>query len=91
MEADDSKRNQRGVICTLVKRPDGQVRLVMDDASSSTSTAPQCWQSDRLFTWQTFPEHEFLTIELSEKELSEIGLALVARLAVFENGAKQRR
>lgn len=89
MEVDDSKRNQCGVICTLVKRPDGRVRLVMDDASSPTNTTPQTWQSERLYTWQTFPEDEFLGVQLSEEDLSEIGLALVARLAAFEKGRKR--
>jgi hypothetical protein len=38
-----------------------------------------------------FPESEFLEVELTEAQLSEIGLALVSRLAVFEQSKRKRQ
>lgn len=89
METDDFKRNSNGVVCTLVLNDHGRARLVMDDAKSSTNTAPQSWRGDVLYTWMDFSEEEFLPGDLSDSQLREIGYALVLRLAMFEN-AKRR-
>lgn len=90
METDDSKRNSRGVVCTLVINDEGRARLVMDDAESSTAVAPQTWRGTTLFTWMDFREDEFLPVDLSEAQLAEIGLSVVARLAAFENNKRKK-
>jgi len=84
METDDSKRNRSGVVCTLVLNDEGRARLVMDDAESSTDTAPQSWRGTTLYTWMDFTETELLPGDLSDAQLREIGFALVLRLAALE-------
>ena len=84
METDDLKRNDRGVVCTLVLNDQGRARLVMDDAKSSTDTAPQSWIGTTLYTWMDFTEATFVGSDFSDQQLREIGFALVARLAAFE-------
>jgi hypothetical protein len=72
-------------VCSLVEQPDGSVRLVMDDAVSTSSSFPQVWQAESLFTWQSFSRTEFLDTQLSDKELIDIGLNVAARLAAYAN------
>jgi hypothetical protein len=87
-------RGTFGVVCCIVEQPDAKVRLVFDDASSPTSNFPQTWQAETLFTWKDYPEESFLQIDLSEEELAEIGMNLVARLCALRaqrKRAAQRR
>jgi hypothetical protein len=79
------KRGKRAVVCSVVMQPDGNVRLVMDDAVSSTDEFPQSWRSTVLFTLKDYPA-EFLDSQLSEEQLADIGLSLVARLAAPMGG-----
>lgn len=83
MRHDDLKRGKLAVICSIVNQPDGKVRLVMDDAASSTAEFPQSWRSTVLFTFNDYPAHDFLEPRLSEEQLADIGLAIVVRLAAL--------
>jgi hypothetical protein len=85
MKQDDLKRGKRAVVCSIVMQADGKVRLVMDDAASSTDEFPQSWRSDVLFTFNDYQAQEFLNSELSEKQLADIGLNIVLRLAALMN------
>jgi hypothetical protein len=61
----------------------GEVRLILDDVCSETDSWPQSWQSHCPFTRYDFPSEDFLACRLSEKQLAEIGLNLVARLSAL--------
>jgi hypothetical protein len=51
METDDFKRNSIGVVSTLVLEDQDRAGLVINDAKSSTNTAPQSWRGDVLWTF----------------------------------------
>jgi hypothetical protein len=76
-------RGNFGVVCSLVEQPDGKIRLVLDDASSPASRFPQAWQTLTPFTSKDYGESEFLGVALSEEELADIGMNLVARLSAL--------
>ena len=79
-----------GMVCWLEERPDGQVRLVMDDVDRS-SADPMSWKKKVLFTWRDYDASVFLQSELSEQELADIGLQVVTRLAALAQGASRGR
>jgi len=72
-------KKRMGVLATL--QPKGQkVRFVLEDAASTSSAA---WTSERLFTHVEFDASAFNSGQLSEKELADIGLNVVTRLAAL--------
>ena len=42
---------------------------------------PEVWEETVLFTFHDFEHEAFLNLKLKERELANIGLAIVARLA----------
>lgn len=90
MPKDQPPFNQ-GVVCRIEGRPDGRVRLVMDDVDHDSSAGPGTWKTRVLFTWREYDEGLFLESELSESELSDVGLSVVSRLAAFVRVERNRR
>jgi hypothetical protein len=79
---------QVGVVCYLREQGEGKIRLVMDDALAS-SASQEMWEITRLFTWRDFDRAAFFETEFSERELADIGLALVTRLAGLTTSQKR--
>jgi hypothetical protein len=88
---DDLRRGSLGVIAALVRGSDGRLRLVFDDASSDSDTYPQEWQVRNLYTYKDFDAEQVLNIALTEHELADIGLSLVARLVAFDAISKKKQ
>ena len=84
MSQDEQRRAEHGVVACMVPTPDGGYRLVLDDVSSSSADYPQVWNVTRLFTYKDFDGTRLIDTNLSEEELADIGLSLVARLVAFE-------
>jgi hypothetical protein len=85
--SEDRRRERlraRSICCDLLdcEGDDGVVRFIMGDATPLQSDA-QSWKADALFTWHEYPVRNFLDTSLSRKELADIGLSLVARLAAL--------
>jgi hypothetical protein len=87
-DQDNADRDESGVICYLREQGEGKIRLVLDDAFTSTASQ-QVWEIKRLFTWRDFDQAAFFSTEFSERDLADIGLALVTRLAALAAGRKR--
>ena len=82
-----------GVVCSLVGAPAGKRVLVMDDVISSTARFPQIWKATFSYTRKDVGRRDRVAPALAEKQLAEIGLALVQRLeaAVPDKPRRSRR
>jgi hypothetical protein len=85
-----SKKSERGTAgVTVCAVTDGaSVRLVFDDVRAATASYPQTWQAHCFFTETTVDRLTFEQCQFTERQLSDIGLAIVTRLAAF---AKNKR
>lgn len=75
-----SQSEARFVICKLVSTDNDRVRLVLEDARATTSGG---FETTRLYTEREFETEEFMGVELSDEQLADIGLAIVARLVAL--------
>lgn len=91
MDPKDDALSDRGIACWLEAQPDGQVRLVMDDVERRDPSTPATWRTKILFTWRDYDKALFLESALSERELSDIGLNVVSRLAALSQRAAKNR
>lgn len=76
-EPDDGARGARGVVASLVKRSDGTVRLVLDDARRREDGS---WEPRGIFTSRDYPAAPLLDLQVDPRELEAVGFSLVARL-----------
>jgi hypothetical protein len=89
LEPEYKPRAHYGVVCCLQLLESGEVRLILDDVCSKTDFWPQVWQSHCPFTQHDFAGKEFLACGLSEEQLAQIGLNLVARLSALTTNKQQ--
>jgi hypothetical protein len=80
---DGSQRGRVGIVCSVVRGSNGTIRLVMDDAASQSSSFPQQWQVETLFTCHDYDAASLLNVELTEQQLADIGLSLISRLSAL--------
>ena len=83
MTIDDRRRNSSGVVACAVALEGGRVRLCFDDVKVQSPNWPMAWQTDTLFTWLECDAEAFAKTEFTERQLADIGLTLVARLAAL--------
>ena len=83
LEPQYKPRSYYGVVCCLRLLETGEVRLILDDVCSKTDHWPQEWQSHWPFAQKDFDSKKFLGCDLSEEQLADIGLNLVARLSAL--------
>jgi hypothetical protein len=84
---DDGQRGLAGVVATLVSRPRNGSRLLLDDVKRSR----RGWRTVRLYTWKELPSGALRATEFTQKELADIGLALLVRLVSLESRAQRSR
>jgi len=77
---DDQERGSTGIVASLVVRPRGRVRVVFDDVERSGSS----WRTLRLYTLKEMSSRAFRELKVNEKQLAEVGFALLVRLAAVE-------
>src|SRR6266571_3992165 len=76
-----TKLVRNGVAASLSVRPRGRVRIVLDDIRESGAG----WRVTRLYTWKDVRARDLKEMSISERDLANLGLAVVARLrAVWE-------
>ena len=83
MEVDDQRRGGGGVVCSLRELGEGRIRLVLDDVKNEGGSAQGPWKHHVLFTFKDFNVEEIVNLQLSERELSEFGFHILARLAAL--------
>jgi hypothetical protein len=80
MNADDGIRARRGVVACVRELADGRVGLIFDDVEADSAVRPTTWQPIAFFTSTQLDAAKLKNLELSEKQLAEIGFNLLARL-----------
>ena len=83
MPTDDRRRSNLGVVACAVALDGDRVRLCFDDVKSKSSQWPHDWQTEVLYTWLECDSTDFANTQFSERQLADIGLTLVARLAAL--------
>jgi hypothetical protein len=67
------------VLCGLAERPDGGLRLVLNDVESASEARE--WRHRTLFTFKDYAPGELPDLAaLSEEELANFGYSVLARL-----------
>ena len=80
---DDRVRGAEGVVVCVVELGDGRIRIVFDDVAVQTSKWPYAWTTEELFTWLECDTATFANASFSERQLADLGLTLVGRLAAI--------
>jgi len=83
MPTDDRRRSGLGVVACAVALDDGRIRLCFDDVKAHSPQWPLKWQTESLYTWLECDAEVFTNTKFSERQLADIGLTLVARLAAI--------
>jgi hypothetical protein len=83
MPTDDRRRSNLGVVACAVGLEGGRVRICFDDVQCKAPQWPHDWQTEVLYTWLECDAEDFAKTQFSERQLADIGLTLVARLAAL--------
>jgi len=89
MECDDKIRSKMGLAVCLRDMGNGNSRIFIDDVKADKEENPINWKHDYFFTYT--PElinEEIDNMQLSDKQLQEIGEAVVARLLALNGRVK---
>ena len=71
-----------GVVAHLKHGDKGELLLVMDDVVLALES-PERWEKVRLFTEKEMSEHQFMAMGLTDGQLADVGMMLVARLSAM--------
>lgn len=71
-----SKSVRVGVVASLAVRPRGRIRIVLDDVKKSSAG----WRTIHLYTWKDLLARDLEEMSVSERDLANLGLAVLARL-----------
>ncbi|HYD40083.1 MAG TPA: hypothetical protein VEB43_04585 [Anaeromyxobacter sp.] len=74
----DGSRGRIGVLASLVRRPDGKLRLVLEDAQS---VGEGLWAPRTHFTYRDYPADALMDTDIDRAEFESIGISLLSRLA----------
>ena len=83
METDDGTRGTSGVVLSLVEGQQGELRLVLDDVQNESGSGCGPWRHHTLFTFKSYSQESIGHLDLSEKELADIGFQVLARLGAL--------
>ena len=80
MHRGDEARGDIGLVASLVPRPDGTLRLVLDDVVIAPSTGMTLWRVRGSYTFVDWPRDAVANMKLSPRDYRILGENLVARL-----------
>jgi len=80
MKRGDEARSEIGVVASLVPRPDGTLRLVLDDVVIAPSTGMTLWRVRGSYTFIDWPRDVVANMKLSPRDYQRLGEILLARL-----------
>jgi hypothetical protein len=81
-------KEQAAIVVWIADVGDEFISLVFDDLQCIDEQAPARWRTQAPYTWHEYDKTQLLDMKLSERQLADIGLALVARLAAFRSLVK---
>lgn len=76
----DSRYGSRGLVASLHTLPDGRIRVRLDDAQFEGAADTPHWLPVQLFTYRDIDAAKLGAMTVSEQELADIGLNVLARL-----------
>ena len=89
METDDGTRGTSGIVLSLVEGKPGELRLVIDDVRNESGSGCGPWRHHTLFTFKSYSQENIGNLNISEKELADIGFQVLVRLgALLEHPIK---
>jgi hypothetical protein len=74
---DDGQRGQHAVVVSVTEVEGGAFRIFIDDVKSADGGN---WKKRSFMTCSDLTANEFLNASLSERDLADLGFAVVARL-----------
>ncbi|GGA29497.1 hypothetical protein [Dyella nitratireducens] len=80
MDSSNNERGARAVACSVLKLPNGKLRVVLDDVANQAPDNPGLWQHDVFVTFKDYEPSELSALELSEDEFAAFGHYVLARL-----------
>jgi hypothetical protein len=80
MKRGDEARSDIGVVASLVPRPDGTLRLVLDDVVIAPSTGMTLWRVRGSYTFVDWPRDVLANTKLSPRDYQRLGESLLTRL-----------
>jgi hypothetical protein len=80
MDSSDKERGERGVACSLLRLPNGRLRVVLDDVRNLAPGESGPWQHEFFVTFKDYEQAELSSLDLSEDELAAFGHYVLARL-----------
>jgi hypothetical protein len=87
MKRGDEARGDIGVVASLIPRPDGSLRLVLDDVVIAPSTGMTLWRVRGSYTFIDGPRDMVASMKLSPKDYQILGENLLARLLARRSAA----
>ena len=89
MEYDDKIRSKDGMAICLRDMGNGKSRIFMDDVKADSEENPIKWSHDYFYTFTPeFDNSEIDKMNLTDKQLQDIGSAVVARLLALNGRVK---
>jgi hypothetical protein len=88
-EPENKERAKYGVVATIHITEDHRLRLALDDVCSDSDRWPQVWHSHWPFTEKDYDPDAFFKGTLSQADLAQIGLIIIARLSALTNNPQQ--
>jgi hypothetical protein len=79
-------KKKRAVKVSLEKAESGVIRISLDDIVQSTDGAS--WIKDILYSSKEYDSEVFENLEFDDKELSDFGYSIIARLYAFYKGGE---
>lgn len=80
MDNGDKERGERGVACSLLRLPDGRLRVVLDDVRNLAPGESGPWRHDVFVTFKDYERAALSSLDLPEDELAAFGHYVLARL-----------
>ncbi len=80
MDEDEGLRGSSGVVMSLLDLAETGVRIYMDDVHNDSSPSRGPWIDRGLVTFKDYELEDLEELNLSEKELADLGAYVIARL-----------
>jgi len=80
MDSSDKDRGERGVACSLLRLPDGRLRVVLDDVRNLAPGESGPWQHEVLVTFKDYEQATLSSLNLTEDEFAAFGHYVLTRL-----------